>query len=94
MKFPPILQTLNSPFQINDSIVCGIPYPQVEMKNSMPEYHFSKKPFIRFNTNTKEIDYFGSYPKLYPKKYLDKFWIIYINLTAVKPDKQKFASVG
>ena len=94
IKFPPILQTLNSPFQINDSIVCGIPYPQVEIINGQPKAKISNQPFIRFNTFLKEIDYFGNYPKLYSKKYMDQFWIIFMNMSVVKPDKQKFASFG
>lgn len=94
VKFPPIVQYLNSPFQINDSIVCGIPYPQVEIINGQPKAIISNQPFIRFNTISKEIDYFGDYPKLYSKKYLDQFWIIFMNMSIVKPDKQKFASFG
>jgi hypothetical protein len=94
LEFPDILKYLNSAFEINDSIICGIPYPQVEMKNGKPEYQISNKPYIRYNANSKEVDYFGNYPKLYPKKYSDKFWLIYMNLSAVKPDRLNFVSVG
>jgi hypothetical protein len=93
-KFPVILQFLNSPFQMNDSIICGIPYPQVEIINGQPEFKISNKPYIKINTNSNEIDYFGSYPKLYSKKYSDNYWIIYLNMTVVKPDEGKFVSVG
>lgn len=86
VKFPVILQGLNSPFQINDSIICGIPYPQVGHENN--------KPYIRFNTNSNEIDYFGRYPTLFPETNSDIFWFVYIHFTSVKPDKEKFASVG
>ena len=94
VKFPVIVQFLNSPFQINDSIICGIPYPQVELINGQPEYKFSSKSYIKFNTNSNEIDYFGNYPKLYSKKYFKNFWLIYMNMNVVKPDQSKFASVG
>jgi hypothetical protein len=94
VKFPVILQSLNSPFQINDSIICGIPYPQAVERNGQIEAKYSKRPYIRFNTNSNEIDYFGSYPKLYSKKYSDSYWIIYVNMTVVKPNKEKFVSVG
>lgn len=94
LEFPPLLKTLNSPFQINDSIICGIPYPQVELKNGKPEYQISSKPYVRFNAKSKKVDYFGDYPKIYPEKYSDKFWVIYMNLTAVKPNKENFVSVG
>lgn len=94
VKFPAILQSIASPFQINDSTICGIPYPQMELRNGQPVTKISSKSYIRFNTNSNEIDYFGSYPILYPKKHSDTFWIIFMNVTAVKPDKEKFASVG
>jgi hypothetical protein len=94
VTFPVIFQYLNSPFQINDSIICGIPYPQAIERKGQIEAKFSKRPYIRLNTKSNEIDYFGSYPKLYSKKYFDSYWIIYMNLTVVKPDKEKFVSVG
>jgi hypothetical protein len=94
VKFPGILQDINSPFQINDSIICGIPAGKVELINGQAEKKISSKPYIRFNTNSNEIDYFGSYPKLYSKKYLANFWLIYFNMSVVKPDQSKFASVG
>lgn len=94
VKFPVLLQYLNSPFQINDSTICGIPYPQAVERKGQIEAKFSKRPYIRYNTNSNEIDYFGSYPKLYSNKYFDNFWLIYMNVTVVKPDQSKFASVG
>jgi hypothetical protein len=86
VKFPEILQLLNSPFQINDSIICGIPYPQVGIENN--------KPYIRFNTNSNEIDYFGRYPELFPETNSDIFMFVFMHLTSVNPDKEKFVSVG
>lgn len=94
ITFPFSVQYMNSPFQINDSIICGIPYPQAEIINGQPETRFIDNLYIRFNANSKRVDYFGNYPDLYPKKYSDQFWIIYMNMTTVKPDKQKFASAG
>jgi len=93
-KFPAILKSINSPFQINDSIICGIPYPQVERKNGQPVTKISSKPYIRLNTNSNEIDYFGRYPELFPETNSDIFMFVFMHLTSVNPDKEKFVSVG
>lgn len=94
-KFPPKLQMLNDPFLLNDSTVCGIPYPQVE-KTSKGDYisRFSSKPYITYNLQSGQIDYFGKYPNIYPKVKSDYLWIVYFHKTVVKPDQQKFASFG
>jgi hypothetical protein len=94
-KYSPKLQLLNDAFQINDSIICGIPYPQAEkMSNGKYISRFSQKPYIRCNIRSNFIDYFGEYPNLYPKKYSDNYWLIYFHKSVVKPDKKKFASFG
>ena len=84
-KFPYQLQLLNDPFKLNDSVICGIPYPQ-------PDKLVITKPYIYFNFKSNRISYFGEYPNLYPQKYNANNWLTYFHKTTLKPDGNEFAS--
>ena len=94
LKYPPQIQILNSPFRLNDSVIIGIPYPSSDKQDKNFVSGFSKRPYIRYNLNSKKIDFFGEYPKLYPDKYFVNFWLIYFHNTVVSPDNKRFASFG
>lgn len=81
VRIPGKLMPLNDGFRLNDSIICGLPY-----SNS------SSKPYIRYNTRTNKIDYFGEYPTIYPIERKNIYWEIYTRRTVIKQDRSLFAS--
>jgi hypothetical protein len=81
-KLPGELEALNNGFQLNDSVICGMPY--MGGRNN--------KPYIRYNLKTKKVETFGTWPELYPKEREKIFWLIYSGRSRVKPDKSMFAT--
>jgi len=81
IRLPGELYPLNDAFQLNDSIICGIPYAG-----------FVDKAYARYNIRSLKLDYFGEYPSLYPEIREKLFWLIYGRRSTVKPDESKFAS--
>lgn len=81
IKLPGELYTLNDPIQLNDNIVIGMPYV---MK--------SDKMYVKFNMNSKEIAYFGNYPKFYPGQLKELIWSAFYRHSVIKPGGLGFAS--
>jgi len=81
VKLPGELYILNDPIQINDSIIYGLPYAGK-----------SDRPYVKYNTQSNEVEYFGDYPSVYPDKYKEHFWSIFWRHSVAKPDGSKFAT--
>lgn len=82
IKVPGELEALNNGFLLNDSIVCGMPYVGGR----------ENKPYVKFDMNTKKVEYFGYWPTLY-KGVKDKAnWILYSGRSRVKPDRSMFVT--
>ena len=81
IRLPGELYILNDPVQINDSIIYGMPYVAK-----------SEKLFVKYNIQSSEVDYFGTYPSFCPKESKDNYWAMLWRHSVIKPDGTKFAS--
>lgn len=80
LRLPGELYVLNDPIQLNDSLIYGLPYVGK-----------SEKIFVKYNSTSAEVSYFGEYPSFYPKKNREQYWGLLWRHSIVKPDETKFA---
>lgn len=89
IKMPGELTPLNDPLLLNDSIIIGsnINFSRVDGYKEKSKYKH-----VKFNNNSKDLSYFGPYPKEYSNERKELFPSIYSSNSIVKPDKTKFAT--
>ena len=81
LKVPGELYILNDAIQLNDSIIIGL-----------PEGWKTDKLNVMYNIHTGKINYFGSYPTIFPERYKNLYWGAFWRHSVAKPDGTKFAS--
>lgn len=81
IKLPGELYILNDAVQINDSIICGMPYVGK-----------TEKLYVKYNIHNSKLNYFGEYPAFFPKGNKDNYWGLIWRHSIVKPDGTKYAS--